>query len=86
MLHLYAKAPAYKPAPQVPPPILYAIWGQTFGDQELRSEMFNGTDVGRLTTTYGGIGGFDATFNNALFGGTWVLGILGGDTVSKCKK
>jgi Autotransporter beta-domain len=83
----YAKSPIYtKAAPALPSAVQFAIWGQGFADQEKRTETFLGTDVGRTTTTYGGLAGFDAAFSNWLgFGGTYVVGALGGYTESRVR-
>lgn len=81
----YAKSPIYTKAAPValPSGVQFAIWGQGFADQEKRAETFLGADVGRTTTTYGGLAGFDAAFSNWLgFGGTYVIGALGGYTES----
>jgi hypothetical protein len=75
---LFAKAPAAAPTSNE---YGLAVWGQGFGDYEGRSGAFNGMDIGRITRTWGFIGGIDKTFtslgsaNDAL-----VLGLLSGDT------
>jgi hypothetical protein len=69
-------------APPAPPPLYsWAAWGQGFVDHENYSGSFMGVDVGRNTTTGGGIGGVDVT-RTGLFsaGDAGVLGILAGDT------
>jgi hypothetical protein len=83
----YAKAPIFTKAPvPLPSGVQFAIWGQGFADQEKRTETLLGADVGRTTTTYGGLGGFDATFSNFMgFGGTSVFGVLGGATQSNIR-
>jgi hypothetical protein len=84
----YAKSPIYTKAVPTPAPsgVLLAVWGQGFADQENRTQTFLGTDVGRMTTTYGGLAGFDAQFSNWLgFGGTYVIGVLGGYTQSNVR-
>jgi hypothetical protein len=73
-------------APPMPAsaPVRYAIWGQGFVDREWRDGFFGGADIGRRTTTYGGLVGLDAIIsgvgipNDAL-----VVGVLGGYTESK---
>jgi hypothetical protein len=83
-----SKSPAYK-APMLQPassPVRYAAWGQFFVDGEWRDGNFAGVDIGRDTTTVGGIGGFDAvitglrTSTDAL-----VVGTLGGAMSAKVK-
>jgi hypothetical protein len=75
---LYAKAP---PAGPKSNEYGLAVWGQGFGDYEQRTGTFNGVDIGRITRTWGFIGGIDKTFvsltskNDAL-----VIGLLSGDT------
>jgi len=66
--------------------VTYAIWGQGFGDVEWRSGTFNGADVGRTTTTAGGLGGADVTVTN-IFSATdaFVIGVLGGFTSARVK-
>jgi hypothetical protein len=84
-----SKSPVFKAMPK-PQPMLrtvtYAIWGQGFGDVEWRSGSFNGADIGRTTTTAGGIGGADVTVTN-VFSATdaFVLGALGGFTSARVK-
>jgi hypothetical protein len=66
--------------------VTYAIWGQGFGDVEWRSGTFNGADIGRTTTTAGGIGGADVTVTN-IFSATdaFVFGALSGFTSARVK-
>jgi hypothetical protein len=77
---LYAKAPAAAPKANE---YGLAVWGQGFGDYEERSGTFNGMDIGRVTRTWGFVGGIDKTFtslgsaNDAL-----VIGALSGDTTT----
>jgi hypothetical protein len=77
---LYAKAP---PAGPTANDYGLAVWGQGFGDYEQRTGTFNGMDIGRITRTWGFIGGIDKTFtsltskNDAL-----VIGVLSGETSS----
>jgi len=61
--------------------VTYGIWGQGFGDVEWRSGTFNGTDIGRTTSTAGALGGADVTVTN-IFSATdaFVIGVLGGFT------
>ena len=59
----YAKSPqkmVYKAQPQPVSATRYNVWGQLFGDHESRSGTFNGVDIGRETSTVGGIAGVDA--------------------------
>jgi len=83
------KSPVFKAMPKQQPmlrTVTYAIWGQGFGDIEWRSGSFNGADIGRTTTTAGGIGGADVTVTN-VFSATdaIVLGALGGFTSARVK-
>jgi hypothetical protein len=70
-----------KAPPAAAPLYSWAAWGQGFVDHENYSGSFLGVDVGRNTTTGGGIGGVDVT-RTGLFsaGDAGVLGILAGDT------
>jgi hypothetical protein len=84
-----SKSPVFKAMPKQQPmlrTVTYAIWGQGFGDVEWRSGSFNGVDIGRTTTTAGGIGGADMTVTN-VFSATdaIVLGALGGFTSARVK-
>jgi hypothetical protein len=83
------KSPVFKAMPKQQPmlrSVTYGIWGQGFGDVEWRSGTFNGADIGRTTTTAGGIGGADVTVTN-VFSATdaVVLGALGGFTSARVK-
>jgi outer membrane autotransporter protein len=69
------------PKPSEPAPS-YSIWGQGFGDRETRSGTVNGLDVGRNTTTFGGVGGIDVTIPRVGISEALVFGLLGGDTES----
>jgi outer membrane autotransporter protein len=60
-LAAYAKAPPM--APPVMSPIRYAAWGQFYVDAEWRKGTFAGADIGRDSTTLGGIGGVDAVIS-----------------------
>jgi hypothetical protein len=85
-----SKSPVFKAMPKQQPLMLrtvtYSIWGQGFGDVEWRSGAFNGVDIGRTTTTAGGIGGTDVTVTN-VFSATdaVVFGALGGFTSARVK-
>jgi hypothetical protein len=83
------KSPVFKAMPKQQPmlrTVTYGIWGQGFGDVEWRSGSFNGADIGRTTTTAGGIGGADVTVTN-IFSATdaFVIGALGGFTSARVK-
>jgi hypothetical protein len=83
------KSPVFKAMPKqqlMLRTVTYAIWGQGFGDIEWRSGSFNGADIGRTTTTAGGIGGADVTVTN-VFSATdaFVFGALGGFTSARVK-
>jgi len=74
-LPVYKAAPAATP---VAPAVQYATWGQLFGDYEKRTGIVDGTDIGRKTTTGGGVGGAYATYSNVFYGGdALVLGVFG---------
>ena len=84
-----SKSPVFKAMPKQQPmlrTVTYGIWGQGFGDVEWRSGAFNGADIGRTTTTAGGIGGADVTVTN-IFSATdaFVIGALGGFTSARVK-
>ena len=81
----YTKAPVYKAPPPPPAPsVTFATWAQGFGDYETRSITSNGIDFGRTTRTYGGIAGIDATIPHIFSASdAYVIGILGGETVSR---
>src|SRR5207302_1154749 len=59
-------APVFKAMPKAPlmRTVTYALWGQGFGDVEWRSANVGGIDLGRTTSTVGGIGGADVTITN----------------------
>ena len=83
-----AQKPVFKamPKPVMMRTITYALWGQGFGDVEWRSGTFAGIDLGRTTTTVGGIGGADVTITN-IFSATdaYVIGVLGGYTSARVR-
>jgi hypothetical protein len=83
-----SKSPVFKAMPQQPAvrTVKYALWGQGFGDIEWRSADVGGVDLGRTTTTVGGVGGADMTVTN-IFSPTdaVVLGVLGGVTSARVK-
>lgn len=83
-----SKSPVFKAMPKAPlmRTVTYAMWGQGFGDVEWRSGTFGGVDVGRTTSTVGGIGGVDATVTN-IFSATdaYVIGVLGGYTSARVR-
>jgi hypothetical protein len=84
-----SKSPVFKAMPKQQTmlrTVTYAVWGQGFGDVEWRRGSFNGADIGRTTTTAGGIGGADVTVTN-IFSGTdaIVIGALGGFTSARVK-
>jgi hypothetical protein len=85
-----SKSPVFKAMPKQQPQMLrtvtYGIWGQGFGDVEWRSGTFAGADIGRTTTTAGGIGGADVIVTN-VFSATdaVVFGALGGFTSARVK-
>jgi hypothetical protein len=74
----FLKAPPKPPEPAA----TWSVWGQGFGDHETRSGTVNGLDVGRDTTTFGGVGGIDVTIPRVGISDAVVLGLLGGDTRS----
>ena len=74
----FVKAPPKPPEPAA----TYSVWGQGFDDHETRSGTLNGQDVGRNTTTFGGVGGVDVTIPHVGISDALVLGLLGGDTVA----
>jgi len=77
---LYAKA---QPAAPKANEYGLAVWGQGFGDYEERTGTFNGTDIGRITRTWGFIGGIDKTFTNLnTASDALVLGLLSGDVTA----
>jgi hypothetical protein len=77
---LYAKAP---PAGPTANDYGLAVWGQGFGDYEQRTGTFNGMDIGRVTRTWGFIGGIDKTFTTLTSkDDALVIGVLSGDTSS----
>jgi hypothetical protein len=47
-----------------PPAVQWSAWGQGFGDFEQRTGVFDAMDIGRTTTTGGGIGGVYAIIRN----------------------
>lgn len=79
-------APVFKAMPKAPlmRTVTYALWGQGFGDVEWRSANVGGIDLGRTTSTVGGIGGADVTITN-IFSATdaYVIGVLGGFTSAR---
>ena len=75
-----ASGPFVKAPPKPPePPATFSVWGQGFDDHETRSATLNGQDVGRSTTTFGGV---DVVIPHAGISDALVFGLLGGDTVS----
>jgi len=83
-----SRSPVFKAAPQqsVGRTIRYALWGQGFGDIEWRSMTSSGVDLGRTTTTVGGIGGADMTLTNIFSAAdAFVLGVLGGVTSARVR-
>jgi hypothetical protein len=83
-----SQKPVFKAVPKTPMlrTLTYALWGQGFGDVEWRSGIFNGIDIGRTTTTVGGLGGADLTITN-IFSATdaYVIGVLGGYTSARVR-
>jgi hypothetical protein len=81
----YAKAPPLFKAPPKPPEptVKYAVWGMGYYDQENRTGTFAGVDIGRTTSTVGGLGGFDAAITSGT--GTFVIGVLGGPTEARVR-
>jgi hypothetical protein len=84
-----AKASVFKAPPKAPDPFSasYSTWAVGFVDSERRDETFAGADIGRRTTTAGGIGGVFAILTglNLPFGTSddiLVIGAFGGDTTS----
>jgi hypothetical protein len=81
-----ARAALYtKAAPAAPKTNDYglAVWGQGFGDYEQRTGTFNGMDIGRVTRTWGFVGGIDKMFTSlANANDALVLGLLSGDTTT----
>lgn len=80
--------PVFKAMPKTPRmrTVTYALWGQGFGDIEWRSGTFNGIDLGRTTTTVGGIGGADVTITNIFSAAdAYVIGVLGGETSARVR-
>jgi hypothetical protein len=78
-----SQAPVFKAMPKAPllRTVTYGLWGQGFGDVEWRSGSIGFLDLGRTTTTVGGIAGADVTITN-IFSATdaYVFGVLGGFT------
>jgi len=76
--------PILKAPPKAPEPAWnVAGWAQGFGDYENRTGQFNGADIGRTARTGGVIGGVDLTLPHLFLpADAWVVGVLGGDTVS----
>jgi hypothetical protein len=79
------RAPLYAKAPAAGGPTTneygLAVWGQGFGDYEQRTGTFNGMDIGRITRTWGFIGGIDKTFTSLMSkNDALVIGVLSGDT------
>ncbi len=61
----------------------YAAWGQVYGDREKRTGDFLGVDIGRTTTTYGGLVGVDVAISRLRSpSDALVVGILGGEMSS----
>ena len=63
----------------------YSTWAVGFADNERRDETFAGADIGRRTSTAGGIGGVMAILTGLPFGkpdDILVIGAFGGDTTS----
>jgi hypothetical protein len=72
-----------KAPPPQPANAGWAVWGEGFIDHEERSGTFLGTDIGRNTTSVGGIAGIDKTFSNVLSASdAVVIGLLTGDLSS----
>jgi hypothetical protein len=79
--------PLYHVPKNAPPSnVKYAVWGQVYVDREWRDQIFQGVDLGRNTTTVGGLFGIDAVITglrsqtDAL-----VLGVLAGDMSSNTR-
>lgn len=83
-----SKAPVFKAMPKTPMlrTVLYSIWGQGFVDSEWRRGTFAGVDIGRTTTTAGGIGGADVTVTGIFSAAdAYVFGVLGGYTSARVR-
>jgi hypothetical protein len=67
-------------------PVRFAVWGQGFVDREWRDQIFLGADLGRTTTTVGGIFGADAVIRGlATQTDALVLGLLGGHITTRVR-
>jgi len=68
-LAVFKAPPAAAPAPGP----TWAVWSEAFGDWERRSPL-NADDIGRTQTSEGAHAGFDATWQNTLTAGDFVVG------------
>jgi hypothetical protein len=83
-----SRAPVFKamPKPQPMRTVTYALWGQGFGDVEWRNANIGPIDLGRTTSTVGGIGGADVTITSIFSAAdAFVFGVLGGYTSARVR-
>jgi hypothetical protein len=82
-----AKASVFKAPPKAQDAlsVYYSTWAVGFYDSEQRDENFAGADIGRRTSTGGGLGGVLAILTGLPFGqpdDILIIGAFGGDTTS----